>query len=292
VSGGLQAPGSLRFLDLPSGPFSLERAGVMGILNTTPDSFYDGGRYSELHRAVARAVEMLEEGADMIDVGGEKAGPGEPVSAEEELQRVVPAVVAVRREVRVPISVDTFKPEVARQAMAAGADIINSIGGFVDAEMRRAAAETGAAVVVMHIRGQPRVPNPNPQYGDVVEEVKQFLEERAEACVADGIPPGRIIVDPGPGFGKSSADDLAVIRSLDRFTAGPYPVLLAASRKKFIGDVLRLSPQERLEGSLAVAAWGVLRGARIVRTHDVRATKQVCLMTEAVIDPVLAGLES
>jgi dihydropteroate synthase len=276
-------------LELPSGPFSLERVRVMGILNVTPDSFYDQGRYRQLDRAVARAVEMLGEGADIIDVGGEKAGPGEPVSVEEEIRRVVPVIDAIKREVSVPISVDTFKPEVAREAIQSGAEIINSIGGFQDPKIRRVAATTGVAIVIMHIKGLPRVANPNPHYDDVVAEVSSFLLTQAAICQAEGIPARRIVVDPGPGFGKTPAHDLEVLRNLAAFTALPYTVLLAVSRKRVIGDVLGTDVEERLEGSMAVAAWGVRQGVRIVRTHDVKATRRVCVMTEAVLDPSLVG---
>lgn len=259
----------------------------MGILNTTPDSFYDRGRYQQLDRAVARAHEMIEEGADLIDVGGERAGPGEPVAVDEEIRRVIPVIEAIRRELQVPISVDTFKPQVARAAASAGAELINSIGAFGDPAMRRVAAETRSAVVIMHIKGQPRVANPNPYYKNVRDEVCRFLSERVEACLADGILPSRIILDPGPGFGKTAQHDLAVLRGLSEITSGPYPVLLAVSRKPFIGEVLGGGPEDRLEGSLAVAAWGVLNGVKIIRAHDVRATKRVCTMVEAVLHPDL-----
>lgn len=272
-------------IELPSGPFSLDRARVMGILNTTPDSFYDQGRYAKLEKAVQRAESIVEEGADLIDVGGEKAGPGDPVSAEEEIARVIPVIQAIRRQVDVPISVDTFKPEVARRAVKAGADIINSIGGFRDAPMRRVAAETGAAIVIMHIKGEPRVANPSPHYDDVVAEVRQFLEERVEDCIEDGIPEERIIIDPGPGFGKTTSQDLEVLRGLRRLTSMSFPVLLAVSRKKFIGDVLEAPVEGRLEGSLAVATWGVLQGVKILRVHDVRGTRRVVDMTHAVLHP-------
>ena len=274
-------------LDLPSGRFSLERVRVMGILNPTPDSFYDRGRYRRFDRAVGRALEMVAEGADLIDIGGEKAGPDGAVPSDEEMRRVVPVVEAIRREVAVPISVDTMKPEVARAAMGAGADIINSIGGFSDDALRRVAVETRAAVIVMHIKGQPRVANPNPRYTDVVAEVRGFLLERVQACLEEGIPPDRILIDPGPGFGKTTDHDLALLRGLGSFTSLPYPVVLAASRKRFIGEVLGEEAEERLEGSLAVAAWGVLQGVKIVRVHDVRPSKRVCLMTEAVLNPDL-----
>lgn len=271
-------------LALPSGTLPLHRTLIMGILNRTPDSFYDRGRYLGLDRAMERARHMIDEGADIIDVGGEKAGPGDPVSVDEEIARVVPAIERIRRESDIPISVDTFKPEVARAAVRAGADMVNSIGGFGDPEMRRVAAESGAAAVIMHIQGEPRVRNPNPQYGDVVEDVREFLLRRAEECVEDGIKADRIVVDPGPGFGKTAEHDLALLRGLARLTELPYPLLLAVSRKPFIGSVLGVDTEERLEGSLAVAAWGVMQGVSVIRTHDVRATKRVCVMTEAVLE--------
>jgi dihydropteroate synthase len=272
-------------LELPSGAWPLSRVRVMGILNATPDSFYDRGRYLGLDRAVARAEAMAEEGADLIDIGGEKAGPGAPVSVDDELRRVIPVIEAIRGRIDLPLSIDTFKSQVARRAVEAGVQIVNSIGGFDDPAMRQVAAETGAAIVIMHIQGRPRVHHPDPQYGDVVEDVRTFLRARAEDCEAAGIARSKIVVDPGPGFGKSSAHDLALVSGLDRLTDLGYPVLLAASRKKFIGDLLDLETEERLEGSLAVAVWGVLHGARIIRTHDVRATVRVVRMTEAVMQP-------
>jgi dihydropteroate synthase len=276
---------SVPSLALPSGTLALDRVQIMGILNRTPDSFYDHGKYLGLEAAVVRAEEMLAEGVDIIDVGGEKAGPGDPVSAEEETRRVVPAIEAVRKRTSIPVSVDTFKPEVARRAIEAGADIINSIGGFRDPAMRRAAADTGAAIVVMHIRREPRVADPDPVYDDVVQEVRSFLQSRVDECLAEGIAATRIVVDPGPGFGKSSEQDVEVLRHLGALTELPYPVLLAVSRKRFIGDVLGLETDQRLEGSLAVAAWGVMQGVKIIRTHDVQATRRVVRMTEAVLDP-------
>lgn len=276
---------SLFALRLPSRSLALDTVRIMGILNRTPDSFYDHGKYLGLDASIRRADEMLEEGADILDIGGEKAGPGEPVSAEEESRRVVPAIEAVRRLSSVPISVDTFKPEVARRAVEAGADIINSIGGFGDPAMRRVAAETGAAAVVMHIRREPRVADPEPVYRDVALDVLSFLVRRAQECIEAGIAADRIVVDPGPGFGKTTEHDIAVLRKLRRFTELPFPVLLAVSRKRFIGEVLGLDTGERLEGSLAVAAWGTMHGVKIIRTHDVKATRRVVRMTEAVLDP-------
>ncbi len=274
-----------KFLSLPSRRLPLDRTLVMGILNVTPDSFYDRGAYRDRVRAIARFREMLDEGADIIDVGGEKAGPGAPVGVNEEIERVVPIIETIRRECSLPVSIDTFKPEVARAAVAAGAEIINSIGGFDDPEMRRVAAETRAAVVVMHIQGEPRVANPHPEYEDVVAEVRASLAERVTACLDSGITSDRIIVDPGPGFGKTSEHDLQLVRHLNVLTSGDFPVLLAASRKTFIGTVLGADVEERLEGSLAVVAWGVRQGVGIVRVHDVRASRRVAAVTEAVLYP-------
>jgi dihydropteroate synthase len=289
TSSGSTARSQRLEIELPSGPFSLARVRVMGILNRTPDSFYDGGRYRELDRAVRRAVQMVEEGADIIDVGGEKAGPGDPVAEEEELERVVPTIEAIKREVPIPISVDTRRPAVSRAAVDAGVEVINSIGGFDDPGMRQVAADTGAAIVIMHIKGLPRIANPNPHYDDVLPEVSRFLLDRAQLCRADGIAANRIVVDPGPGFGKTTEHDLQIVRGLERLTSLPYPVLLAASRKRFIGEILGSGVEERLEGSLAVIAWGVLKGVKIVRVHDVRASRRVCSMVEAVLNPELAA---
>jgi dihydropteroate synthase len=257
----------------------------MGILNPTPDSFYDRGRYQTLDASINRAVEMAEQGAGMIDVGGEKAAPGAALSTEEEKRRVIPVIKAIRRQLDVAISVDTLKPDVAEAALDAGADIINSIGGFEDARMREVAARTEAAIVIMHIQGCPRIAHPNPVYGDAVEDVAAWLADRAALCLQSGIQRDRIVLDPGPGFGKRTEHDLAVIRGIERFTAMPFPILLAASRKKFIGDILSSSVENRLEGSLAVAAWGVLKGVLMVRAHDVRETVRAVRMTEAVMHP-------
>lgn len=257
----------------------------MGILNITPDSFFDRGRYRAYDDAIGRATQMASEGAGIIDIGGEKAGPGTPVGVEEEIDRVCPMIDAVGRETGLPISVDTFKSEVARAAVQAGAEIVNSIGGFESPDMRKACADTGAAVVIMHIQGRPRVAHPHPRYDDVVTEVRQWLIDRATMCVEDGITSDRICIDPGPGFGKTSDHDLLVVRRIDALTDLPYPVMLAASRKPFIGAVLDLPVEERLEGSLATAVWGVARGVKIVRTHDVLATVRAVRMTEAVLDP-------
>lgn len=272
-------------VELPSGALTLDHARVVGILNTTPDSFSDGGRYQTVDAAVARASQLEGEGADIIDIGGEKAGPGVAVTVQEELRRVIPVVEAVRREVSVPLSVDTLKPEVALAAVEAGVDIINSISGFDDRELRRVARDTGAAIVIMHIQGRPRVANPNPEYRDVTAEVRGFLEERVATCIREGIPAERIIIDPGPDFGKTTSQNVTLMRELRHLTELPYPVMLAVSRKRFIGEILGTAVEDRLEGSLALIAWGVLQGVKLLRVHDVRASKRVVVMTEAVMHP-------
>lgn len=263
----------------------------MGILNITPDSFYDHGRYQRRDTALARAIEMVAEGADIIDIGGEKAGPGEPVSVEEEKRRVLPIIDAVRRETTQPLSIDTWKPEVARAAIEGGADIINCIAGLDDPAMRQVAIDTHAALVAMHIQGRPRVANPHPVYQDVTEDVLRDLKRQVELCIDAGIEPSSIVIDPGPGFGKTTEHDILLMRRLRSLASGGHPLLLAVSRKKFIGDVLGLPTEERLEGSLAVTAWGVLCGVSIIRTHDVRATVRVTRMTEAVLHPEWVGGE-
>ncbi|GAC1320152.1 MAG: dihydropteroate synthase [Chloroflexota bacterium] len=271
-------------LSLPSGTLSLDRTRIMGILNVTRDSFYDGGFYLTLERALERAEAMVEAGADIIDVGGEKAGPGAPVTVNQELDRVVPVVEGIKARFDVRISVDTRRSAVAHAAVRAGADIINSITGFADPDLRRVARDTGAGIVVMHIQGKPRVANPSPKYTDVMHEVVDALMRRIELCRTDGIASSRIIVDAGPGFGKTTEHDLTIMTELQKLTELPYPVLLAASRKKFIGDVLEKPVEQRLAGSLAVVAWGVLQGVKLLRVHDVAASIRVCRMTEAVLD--------
>lgn len=257
----------------------------MGILNVTPDSFYDLGRYRSVESATDRAAEMEAEGADIIDVGGERAGPGDAVGINEEIGRVVPIIKKIRARSRVRISVDTYKPDVAAAAIGAGATMINSISGFDDPDMRDLAARSEVEIVIMHIQGKPRVHQPNPTYGSVVAEVAAWLSARADLCIQAGVAADRIVTDPGPGFGKSSTHDLALLRNLRVLTAGSYPVMLAASRKSVVGHVLDLPAEERLEGSLATAAWAVLQGVRIVRVHDVRATVRTVRMVEAVLDP-------
>ncbi len=256
---------------------------IMGILNVTPDSFSDGGTYADADAAAEMALEMAEHGADIIDVGGESTRPGaEPVSEAEELGRTLPVIERIRRHSDVPISIDTTKPRVAALAMEAGADIINDVSAFEsDPAMAETAAETGAGVVLMHMRGTPRTMQRNPEYDAVVAEVLAYLEGRLRFAVAHGVEATRIAIDPGIGFGKRLEHNLELLRNLPVLASLGRPVLVGASRKSFIGTLTgRGGPAERLAGSLGVAAWSILAGAHILRVHDVIDTCDVCRVVD------------
>jgi len=260
---------------------------VMGILNVTPDSFSDGGRYSTVDEAVARAWEIAEQGADILDIGGESTRPGsDPVPLEEERKRVVPVVqMLVRRSFPIPISVDTTKSEVARECLAAGARVVNDTSALRDDErMGAVAAQAGAAVTLMHRLGPPKTMQENPSYTDVVEEVTEFLRERVGYAIGAGIARERLIVDPGIGFGKRLEDNLALLGNLGRISRSlGMPVLVGASRKRFIGMLLVDAPvEERLEGSLASVAAAVWQGAEVVRVHDVVETLRFLRVLEPI----------
>jgi dihydropteroate synthase len=260
------------------------RSLVMGILNRTPDSFFDRGEFFALDATMRRAEQLVDEGADILDVGGVKAGPGPEVSEPEELERVIPAVAAVRERFDVPISVDTWRSEVARAAYAAGAEIGNDISGFADPDYLRVSASAGATVVATHIRLQPRVPDPEPHYGDVVTTVCAFLADRARRAASAGIPAERVVVDAGLDLGKTWEQSLELLRGSDALAALGHPLLLSASNKPFLGKLLDLEITERRDASLAAAALGVARGCRIVRAHDVRGTRRVCDTIAAVLE--------
>jgi dihydropteroate synthase len=260
------------------------RSLVMGILNRTPDSFFDRGEFFTLDATMRRAEQLVDEGADILDVGGVKAGPGPEVSEAEELERVIPAVEAVRKRFDVPISVDTWRAEVARAAYAAGAEMGNDISGFADHDYLTVSAKAGATVVATHIRLQPRVPDPEPHYDDVVAAVCELLADRARRAEAAGIPPERIVVDAGLDLGKTWEQSLELLRRSDALAALGYPLLLSASNKPFLGKLLDLEITERRDASLAAAALGVTRGCRIVRAHDVRRTRRVCDTIAAVLE--------
>jgi len=258
---------------------------LMGVVNATPDSFYDGARFDDAKAAVAHALRLVKEGADMIDVGGESSRPGAaPVSEAEELRRVLPVLEALAGPRAVPLSIDTVKPGVARQALRAGACIINDIAANREDEaMWRLAAESGAAYVTVHMQGSPATMQKNPVYDDVVAEVDRFFEDRLNRLRACGVNAEQVVLDVGLGFGKRVEDNLRLLAHLGRFTRWERPLLLGASRKSFVGAASGAQVQERLPPSLACACWGVENGARIIRCHDVAATRHALRMTEALM---------
>lgn len=252
---------------------------IMGILNATPDSFSDGGRYNSTEKAVAHALQMIADGADIIDIGGESTRPGhESVSLEEELRRVLPVVEAVHSAApHIPISVDTYKAEVARRSLLAGAHIINDVWGFKkDPQMAPAAAEFGCPVVLMHNRT-------NRDYKDLLEDVITDLDGSVQIALDAGVKAERIILDPGIGFAKDDQENLAVMRSLDRLAGLGYPLLLGTSRKRFIRTALDVSIEESLIGTAATVALGIAQGCQIVRVHDVKEIKRTALMCDAIL---------
>jgi dihydropteroate synthase len=261
-----------------------QRTVVMGILNITADSFYDGGRYSDLTQAIRDGVAMAEAGADIIDIGGESTRPGShPVSAEEEAARVLPVLRGLRREAKVPISIDTYKAQVARLALDAGADIVNDISALrFDPEMAGLVAREQVPVVLMHMQGTPRTMQADPRYDDVVGEVRDFLAARLCEALDRGVPRQAVIIDPGIGFGKTLEHNLALLRGLPALAALGQPLLVGASRKAFIGKILGLDAGERLEGSLAVAVAAILNGANMLRVHDVRETVRAARIADAI----------
>lgn len=261
-----------------------KRTLIMGVLNVTPDSFYDGGRYSNLKRAVERALQMVEEGADIIDIGGESSRPGaSPVGEKEELDRVIPVIKKVLSRIKVPVSIDTYKSGVAKKAIDAGASMVNDISALrMDEKMAKVIGSSGVPVCLMHMQGTPRNMQKNPRYKDVISEIFAFLRERIDFCEQAGIDIEKTIVDPGIGFGKTVAHNLQILKNLDQFKSLGRPIVVGVSRKSLIGKVLHLEPEERLEGSLASAIWSMTKGVSILRVHDVRETKRAVKMVEAI----------
>ena len=260
------------------------RSVIMGILNITPDSFYDGGRRGDVTRAVRDGIAMVEAGAAIIDIGGESTRPGSrPVSEDEEAARVLPVLHGLRREVEVPISIDTYKSQVAQAALQAGADIINDISALrFDPEMISVVAREQVPIILMHMQGTPRTMQAEPRYDDVVREVRDFLAAQLTEALRRGVAQQAIVIDPGIGFGKTLEHNLALLRGLPALAALGAPLLVGASRKAFIGKVLGLDADERLEGSLAAAVAAILNGANILRVHDVRETVRAARIADAI----------
>jgi dihydropteroate synthase len=258
---------------------SLERPLVMGVVNVTPDSFSDGGKFLDAQAAVAQARKLSGEGADIVDVGGESTRPGAlAVSEEEELKRVLPVVEALPD---LPVSVDTRRPSVMKAVLAAGASMINDIGALRAPGAIEAVAESGCGICLMHMQGEPQTMQREPRYGDVVNEVKDFLAQRIAACETAGIARSRIVADPGFGFGKTVAHNLALLKRLPEFAGLGVPILAGWSRKSSLGRITGREAGERLAGSLAAALLALLGGARILRVHDVNQTRDAVLMFEA-----------
>jgi len=275
-----------RDLVWPGGRLELsKRAHLMGIVNVTPDSFSDGGRFLEPDDAVKQGVALAQDGADILDVGGESTRPGaDPVEAADEIARVVPVIERLAREVDVPISIDTSKADVARAALDAGARILSDVtAGRSDPAMCTLAAEREVPIVLMHMLGEPRTMQQNPTYRDVVGDIAAFLAARAAAARAAGVEAGRILVDPGFGFGKTREHNLVLLRRLRELCCLGYPVMVGTSRKSFIGTTLELPVDERLEGTAATVALAIANGAAVVRVHDVAPMRKVAGMVEAVM---------
>ena len=251
------------------------RAVVMGILNRTPDSFYDKGTYYAFDAFLRKAEGLVADGADFLDVGGVKAGPGDEVTEEQELERVVPAIQALRARFDLPLSVDTWRASVARACFEAGAVVGNDISGFADPDYLPTCAAFGASVVATHIRLAPRVPDPEPVYDDVVAEVCRFLADRADQALAAGIDAERIMVDAGLDLGKTEPQSLVLLRASDRLAALGYPVFLSASNKRFLWKLLDVEVHEAAEGTMAAHALGIALGCRVLRSHDARAGRRV-----------------
>ena len=260
------------------------RALVVGILNRTPDSFFDGGQYFDFDGFLTKAEGLINDGADFVDVGGVKAGPGPEVGTEEELERVVPAVEALRARFDLPISVDTWNPTVLREALAAGASVGNDISGFADPSYLPTCAEFGASVVATHIRLGPRIPDPEPHYDDLQHEVRSFLADRGAQALAAGIPAQRIMVDDGLDLGKTEAQSLELLRSSEHLASLGYAAFLSASNKRFLGELLGLEVTDRREASHAAHVMGITKGCRVLRAHDVRGARRTADIVAALLE--------
>jgi len=277
-------------LDLPRGRRLIlgPRTLIMGVVNVTPDSFSDGGRFGDTAAAVEHGLRLIDEGADILDVGGESTRPGtQAVSVSEELARVIPVIERLTRFNSIPVSIDTSKVQVAKEALAAGASIVNDITGFhADASIARVAAEFGAAAVVMHIKGTPRTMQEKPVYGDLIGEIKAYLNESIRIGGENGLPAEKIIIDPGIGFGKTVSHNLEIMARLAEFTSLARPILVGTSRKSTIGVITGKPVNQRVFGTAATLALCIRNGAQIVRVHDVAAAVDVVKMTDAICSAI------
>jgi dihydropteroate synthase len=276
-------------LDCAGRILRLDRPRIAGVINVTPDSFSDGGKHLDPTAAIAHGLHLVEEGADLLDVGGESTRPGaEPVTAADEIARVVPVIGALAKQVTVPIAIDTSKPEVMRAAVAAGAGMINDVYALRQEGALDAAAQLKVAVCLMHMQGEPRTMQESPQYDDVVSDVRRFLAERIFACEMSGIDKKRIVADPGFGFGKTLEHNLRLLGGLDQLAALGVPLLVGLSRKSMIGKLTGRDVNERAAGSAAAALIAVQKGAKIVRVHDVAITRDVLAVWEGVANGTTA----
>lgn len=261
-----------------------KRTHIMGVLNVTPDSFSDGGKFFDAKAAVLHALQMAKEGADIIDVGGESSRPGaHPVSVREEIDRTVPVIEGITSQTNKPISIDTYKWRVAEAALEAGAAMVNDITGLRDRRMIKLVVERKVPVVIMHMKGSPQTMQENPQYESLMGEIVGFLRAQSQAACSAGVAKDKIIVDPGIGFGKTVEHNLEIMKRLSEIKSLGYPIMIGASRKSFIGKVLDLEVEERLEGTAATIAYGISQGARIVRVHDAKQMSRVVRMTDAMV---------
>jgi len=258
-----------------------KRTLLMGVVNVTPDSFSDGGECYEPEKAAERCFQLVEEGADIIDVGGESSRPAaEGVSEDEELRRVMPVLERISGKINAPLSIDTIKPRVAAAALSAGAAMVNDITGLSNRELVSVAAKHGAGVIVMHMKGTPRTMQDNPHYDDVMGEIVEFLEKQVSFAIANGVEQDRILVDPGIGFGKTAEDNYRIISRLEELRCLGRPIVVGPSRKSFIGKVVNASPRGRVFGTAAAVAWCIANGADVVRVHDVREMKEVAAVAD------------
>jgi len=271
-------------LEIRGAIFDFSRTYVVGILNVTPDSFSDGGKYIRAESAIAQAERMIEEGADIVDVGGESTRPGaDPLPFDDELDRVLPVIMELRKKTDIPISIDTYKSEVAKAALDSGADMVNDISGLhFDRNVATVAAEYEVPIIVMHIKGEPKSMQNRPEYDDLIGEIREYLSISIEIACAGGVSREKIIIDPGIGFGKTFDNNFSILKRIPEFMDLDCPILIGASRKGFLGSFTGNKPEDRIEESIAASVIAAQNGANFVRVHDVAATKRALAVADAI----------